>query len=62
MYVKVIEKGCPICKSKVAGNNTSLYLCVDCNLAFKFKHLNSKKISKIITDNEKLNWTKKTLK
>ncbi len=56
MYVQVVRKGCPICESDAAGNRKSLYLCLNCNIAFKFKQLNSKKISKIITDNDKLNW------
>jgi hypothetical protein len=62
MYVQVIKNGCPICEGDVAGNNGSLYLCTECNIAFKFKHLASKKISEVITDNPNLNWTKKTLK
>ncbi|MFT4261561.1 MAG: hypothetical protein ACMXX9_03980 [Candidatus Woesearchaeota archaeon] len=62
MYVQVIKKGCPICESDVAGNTRIKYLCLNCNLLFNFKDLNSKKIEEVKTDNPKLDWTKKTLK
>lgn len=62
MYVKIIKNSCPICRSDTAGNQKAMYLCKKCNILFKFNHLVNKKVTQIITDNQKLDWSKKTLK
>ncbi len=56
MYIKTIKKGCPICKGDVKGNYTHRYLCLKCNVSFKYIHLDSKDVEKVETDNPRLNW------
>ncbi len=59
MYVKIIKQGCPICKGDVKGNFTNRYLCIKCNVSFKYTHLLSKKITGLKTDDPKLEWMDK---
>ena len=56
MYVKIIKNGCVICSGDVSGNSKYRYLCIKCNISYKYNDLISKEISEIRTDNPKLNW------
>ncbi len=47
---KVIKlNGCPVCNSKVKGNDKIKYFCRNCNLLFDKNDLNDKKNLKKIT-------------
>ena len=37
--IETIKAGCPICHSDVKGNEIYDYLCKNCNILFKKKHL-----------------------
>lgn len=55
MYVKILENGCPICGGDVKGNFKFRYLCINCNILFRYKDLKKPtKIKETITDNPKI--------
>ena len=59
MYIKTINNACQLCNSGVKGNNKIRYLCKECNVSYKYSDLKNKQITKITTNNPKLNWLEK---